>query len=80
MEYYNVDFDPNLGIFLNELNEATSFELLLIPAKKYSRSVENSIAGPYKGKLSKVGIPAYFIEELGYPGIFIIVKTIFVNK
>ena len=74
MEYYNVDFDPNLGIFLNRLNEATNFNLLTLPETKYSQAVENSVAAPYKGKLSKVELPPYFIQDLGYPGVIMIVR------
>ena len=74
MEFYNIDFDPNLGLFLNQLNEATSFNLLALPNNKYSRSVENSIAAPFKGKLSRVKIPPYFVEDMGYPGIAMIVS------
>jgi hypothetical protein len=78
MEYYNVDFDENLGIFLRELNEATSFDLMNLPQKKYSKSLRNSIAGPYRGKLSKIGIPPYFIQEVGYPGLIMIVSIILI--
>jgi hypothetical protein len=74
MEYFNVDFDENLGIFLRELNKATSFDLMNLPLKKYSKSFRNTIAGPYRGKLTRVEIPPYFIQEVGYPGIVMIVS------
>lgn len=74
MEYFNIDFDENLGIFLHELNEATSFQLLNLPRNEWTESIENSVAAPFKGKLSKVELPPYFLEDAGYPGLFMIVS------
>jgi hypothetical protein len=74
MQFYNLSFDENLGIFLNALNEATTFELLTIPSNSYTKSVLNSVAAPSRGKLTKLDIPPYFIEDLGYPGIIMIVS------
>jgi len=75
MEYYNIDFDDNLGIFLSHLNEVTDFKMMNIPDNSYNHILENSRAGPYKGKLSKTDIPPYFLQDLGYPGIIMMVKT-----
>lgn len=74
MELYNVDYDQNMGKFLRSVNEATEFELLISPTEKIVDAVKNSIAGVWKGKLSKVDSKPLLLQDLGYPGILLIVN------
>ena len=75
LELYNFDYDPTLGQFLNKLNEMTKFDLIPMPLNKLASRVSNSKAGPWAGKLSKVDTKPYLLQEVGYPGLLLIVRN-----
>ena len=74
MELFNFKFDPVLGKFMASLRQATDFKMIPMPLNKLASDTHNSKAGAWKGKLSMIDMKPYLFQEIGYPGILIIVK------
>lgn len=73
MEYYNVSFDSVLSNMLHEINEATELKLFNLPIGKKLNTLENSKAATWRGKLTALDKPPYILQELGYPGIIMVI-------
>ena len=76
MELFNIEFDPNMGTFLGQINEATTVDFLNFYSNDRTDTVENSIAAQWKGKLSKKEIKPYLLQDIGYFGITLIVRKL----
>lgn len=74
MELYNVDYDQIMADFLRKISSATEFTLLNSPFEKFVDTKDHSVASIWKGKLSKIGSQPLFLQDLGYPGILMMVK------
>ena len=74
MELFNFEYDPVMGDFLEALRGATGLDILPMPLNDWASGLHNSIAGVWKGKLSKVDFKPYLFQEIGYPGVFILVR------
>ena len=74
MENFNFNFDPVLGNFLRELADMTSLKFVPLPLSDLVSSTSNSVASPWKGKLSLVGMNPYVLQEIGYPGLLLLVS------
>ena len=78
LEYFNFEFDPMIGDFLESIREAaSSLEILPMPLNDWASGLHNSVAGVWKGKLSEVDFNAYFFQEVGYAGIIMLVDNLF---
>lgn len=73
MELYNVNFDPILGNVLRFIAEATEVELMAVPSENMYQKLDHGKAGIFKGKLSEIGIKPYLIQNIGYPGLLLVV-------
>lgn len=72
MQLFNVEYDRTLKQLLSSVAMLTDIQILSFPTEPIlEEQVENSIAGQYKGKLSKVGIPPWILQEIGYLGILL---------
>ena len=74
MENFNFDYDPVLGYFLSNLTEITNFDVIKPPFESTVSSTWNSVAAQWKGKLSELEIKPYVLQELGYPGVILLVR------
>ena len=74
MELFNVKFDQMMGQFLSQINEATEFNFVGFFTNKVTDTVENSIASQWKGKLSEKEVKPYLLQDLGYPGLAMMVR------
>lgn len=72
MEYYNIYFDTTLAEILRAINESTEFTLLNLPIKDTVNTLANSKAAIFRGKLTALDFPPYILQDLGYPGILMI--------
>lgn len=72
MEYYNIYFDATLAEILRAINESTEFTLLNLPIKDTVNTLANSKAAIFRGKLTALDFPPYILQDLGYPGILMI--------
>ena len=75
MELFNFEFDPIIGDFLAGLREATGSSIVKMPLNDLASGLHNSGAGIWKGKLSMVGSKPYLFQEIGYPGLLMLVKN-----
>ena len=78
IEIFNFAYDPILGSFLNKLSKMTKFDLIPFPVNDWVSGVRNSKASQWKGKLSESGMRPYYLQELGYVGLLMLVKSILV--
>lgn len=74
MQFFNLDYEEAMGGFLRAVNEGTEFDLLKSPTNKMIKGVEHSTAGQWKGKLSQLETHPLVLQDLGYPGIILLVK------
>ena len=74
MEVFNFEYDPILGSFLRKLSEMTKFDLIPFPVNDWVSDVRNSKASQWKGKLSQAGMKPYYLQELGYVGLIMLVR------
>jgi hypothetical protein len=75
MELFNVEFDLSMGSLLRAISEATEFNLLTVPTKSFYSELENGKATQWKGKLSEVGVAPYMLQDIGYPGVILLVSS-----
>ena len=76
IEFFNFEYDPILGSFLGKLSKMTEFDLIPFPVNDWVSDVRNSKASQWKGKLSETEINPYFLQELGYVGLIMLVRNI----
>ena len=74
MEVFNFEYDPILGSFLRKLSEMTKFDLIPFPVNDWVSDVRNSKASQWKGKLSQSEMKPYYLQELGYVGVIMLVR------
>jgi hypothetical protein len=74
MELFNVEFDQSMGGLLRAIAESTEFNLLQVPLQSLFSKVDNSVATQWKGKLSQVDIAPYMLQDIGYPGVILLVR------
>ena len=79
MEFYNFNIDVNLGTFLRCFNELLEFNILESPTASYVPKIQYSKAGQWKGKLSEADTKPTLLQELGYPGILLMVRILKFN-
>ena len=74
IEFFNFEYDPILGSFLSRLSELTKFDLIPFPVNDWVSHVGNSEGSQWKGKLSQAGMKPYYLQELGYVGLIMLVR------
>ena len=75
MELFNFEYDPILGSFLRRLAKMTKFDLIPFPVNDWVSDVTNSQASQWKGKLSETEMKPYYLQELGYIGLIMLVRS-----
>ena len=74
MELFNFEFDTVLGGFFESIRESSGLDLLPMPINDWASGLQNSVAGIWKGKLSRVDFDPYLFQEVGYLGLLSLVK------
>jgi hypothetical protein len=83
MELFNVEYDASMGGLLRAIANATELKLLNVPTGSLFSNADFTVATQWKGKLSQVDVVPYILQEIGYPGVILLVskpkKTSFFN-
>jgi hypothetical protein len=73
MQLFNLDFDPILGNVLQTIADTTEITILNIDTGRMYSDLNHSIAGIYKGSLTKHGFEPYILQNTSYIGILLMV-------
>lgn len=74
MEYYNIPYDQNLAEFLRGIGNLSEFEVLKSPTRNLVTRLDETVAGKWKGKPSRLRMEPLLFQNLGYLGISMMVS------
>ena len=73
MELFNVDYDASLAKLLRAITNLTNFKIVAIPSESHmKKKFENTRASEWKGKLSRVGIAPWIMQDIGLLGLILV--------
>ena len=77
LELLNFKFDPVIGRLLRRINDGSGIQFLTHQINDWASGLRNSLAGPWRGKLSEVELSPYLLQEIGFLTLIMIVRNPF---
>ena len=74
LKLLNFEYNVTIGSLLSEVSNSLNFGILKTSLNGKASELHNSIAAPWRGKMSATGVGPFFFQDVGYLGILMIVS------